>query len=59
LEYIGIEPGRMHFTWISSAEAGKFQTKAKEVAEAVRELGPFDKLVKNIRPELETVDAGQ
>lgn len=49
----------MHFTWISSAEAGKFQTKAKEVAEAVRELGPFDKLVKNIRPELETVDAGQ
>lgn len=49
----------MHFTWISSAEAGKFQTKAKEVVEAVRELGPFNKLVKDIRPKLETVEVGQ
>ena len=24
LEHIGIEPGRLHFSWISSAEATKF-----------------------------------
>jgi F420-non-reducing hydrogenase iron-sulfur subunit len=60
LEYIGIEPGRLHFSWISSAEAGRFQDKAREVAEAVQKLGPIRKLVKDIRPIPETgvLDAG-
>ncbi len=40
LEYMGLEPGRLHFSWISSAEADKFVSTAKKVIEAVRALGP-------------------
>ncbi len=49
LEYIGLEPGRLHFSWISSAEAEKFQRTALEVVEAVRKLGPAKRLIKDIR----------
>jgi coenzyme F420-reducing hydrogenase delta subunit len=49
LEYVGIEPGRLHFSWISSAEATKFQQTAIEVIESVRALGPATRLVKDIR----------
>ena len=51
LEYIGIEPGRVHFSWISSAEATKFQAMAKKVVAEVKELGPATRLVKDIRKE--------
>jgi coenzyme F420-reducing hydrogenase delta subunit len=51
LAYIGIEPGRLHFSWISSAEATKFQATAKNVVEQVKELGPATRLVKDIRKE--------
>ncbi len=51
LEYIGIEPDRVHFTWISSAEAGKFQEKAKEIVEKIKRLGPAKRLIKDIRPK--------
>ncbi|GAB6163049.1 hydrogenase iron-sulfur subunit [Desulfothermus naphthae] len=53
LEYIGIEPERLHFTWISSAEAGKFQEKAKQIVETVKKVGPAmkkNKLIKNLSP---------
>ena len=46
LEHIGIESDRVHFSWISSAEATKFARVAQEVADAVSVLGPNDKLVK-------------
>jgi len=36
----------LHFSWISSSEAGKFATVAKEVIEKVKEAGPIKKLVK-------------
>ena len=49
LDYVGIEPGRLHFSWISSAEATKFQQTAIEVIESVRALGPAQRLVKDIR----------
>lgn len=48
MEYIGLEPGRLQFSWISSAEAGRFQEKAKEVVEKVKALGPAKYLIKNI-----------
>ena len=31
IEYIGIEPGRLHFSWVSSAEATKFQETVLKV----------------------------
>ncbi|MDR0882552.1 MAG: hydrogenase iron-sulfur subunit [Candidatus Adiutrix sp.] len=40
LEAIGLEPGRLNFSWISSAEATKFQEVAKDVVEKVRACGP-------------------
>lgn len=40
IEAIGVEPGRLNFSWISSAEANKFQEVAKEVVEKVRACGP-------------------
>jgi coenzyme F420-reducing hydrogenase delta subunit len=46
LEHIGIEPGRLHFSWISSAEATKFVEVAQTVTEAVKSLGPARHLIK-------------
>ncbi len=37
---MGLEPGRLHFSWISSAESTKFARVAQEVTEAVKALGP-------------------
>ncbi|MBW1995400.1 MAG: hydrogenase iron-sulfur subunit [Deltaproteobacteria bacterium] len=44
--YMGIEPGRLHFSWISSAESTKFIDVAREVTEAVKALGPDHYFVK-------------
>lgn len=46
MEHIGIEPGRLHFSWISSAEATKFAEVAREVSEAVKGLGPARHFIK-------------
>lgn len=46
LEYMGIEPGRLHFSWISSAEATKFVDVVKEVTSSVKALGPARYFVK-------------
>jgi len=46
LEHVGIEPERLHFSWISSSEGGKFAEVATEVIEKVREVGPAKRLVK-------------
>jgi F420-non-reducing hydrogenase iron-sulfur subunit len=41
-----MEPGRLHFSWISSAEATKFVEVATEVIKTVKETGPAGYLVK-------------
>jgi len=46
LEHIGIERERIHFSWISSAEATKFVDVVKEITEKVRALGPNEKFKK-------------
>jgi coenzyme F420-reducing hydrogenase delta subunit len=48
LEHIGVEPGRLHFSWISSAEATKFVQVANEVSQAVNALGPSEYLMKQM-----------
>ena len=48
IEYMGIEAGRLHFSWISSAEAGKFVNLVKEITDQVRELGPATRLIKEL-----------
>ena len=46
LEHMGLEPGRLQFSWISSAEATKFVEMAQGVAKEVNALGPATRLVK-------------
>ena len=45
---MGIESGRLYFSWISSAEAGKFVDLVKEITEQVMQLGPAKKLIKEL-----------
>jgi len=46
LQYAGVEPGRVHFAWVSASEGGKFSQVVKEVTEKVKALGPGRKLMK-------------
>jgi F420-non-reducing hydrogenase iron-sulfur subunit len=40
LEYLGIEVGRVQFSWVSAAEGGKFSQVIEEVTQDIRRLGP-------------------
>lgn len=51
LEHVGIEPGRVQFSWISSSESTKFADVAGRVTESVRALGPARHLLKK-EPEV-------
>lgn len=46
LEYMGLEPGRIHFSWISSAESTKFVKVVDEITAKVKALGPNEHFVK-------------
>jgi len=46
LEHIGIEKGRVQFSWVSAAEANRFAEVISEVTEDVRKLGPAKRMVK-------------
>ena len=46
LETVGIEPGRVNFSWVSAAEGEKFSRIVTEVIEKVKALGPAKRLVK-------------
>jgi coenzyme F420-reducing hydrogenase delta subunit len=46
MEYIGIEPGRLNFSWVSAAEGEKFSRVVDEVVRKVEALGPIKRLVK-------------
>jgi coenzyme F420-reducing hydrogenase delta subunit len=48
LEHIGIEPGRLHFSWVASSESTKFVEVARRVTDQVKALGPAENLVKGI-----------
>ena len=46
LEYVGVEPGRINFSWVSAAEGEKFSKVVTGVVEEVKALGPAKRLVK-------------
>ena len=48
LQYAGIEPERVQFTWVSASEGGRFAAIIVKVVEQVRKLGPNRKLVKTL-----------
>ena len=49
LEYLGIEPGRVQFSWVSASEGSRFAELVAKVVEDVRQLGPAKRLVKEAR----------
>ena len=46
LEYLGIEEGRVQFSWVSAAEGVKFSEVVQGVTDDIRKLGPAKKFVK-------------
>jgi coenzyme F420-reducing hydrogenase delta subunit len=46
MEHMGIEPGRLQFSWVSSAESTKFVKVVNEVTETIRALGPRKQFIK-------------
>jgi coenzyme F420-reducing hydrogenase delta subunit len=44
LEYIGIEPERVQFSWVSASEGGRFAQLVEKVINEVRILGPNNNL---------------
>ena len=46
LEHLGVEPGRIHVSWLGAAEGPKFARTVEEVVQAIRALGPPKALVK-------------
>jgi len=47
LEFAGIDPGRVSFSWVSAAEGERFAEVVREVTEKVKALGPNRKMVKD------------
>lgn len=46
LEFMGIEPERFHFDWISAAEGNKFAEVVEQFTEQVRKVGPLKSVSK-------------
>jgi len=47
-EYVGIEPERIQFSWVSAAEGNRFAALVNKVIADVKQVGPATKLVKTI-----------
>ena len=48
MEYMGIEKGRVQFSWVSASEGGKFSEVMQTLADSVKKLGPAKRLVKQL-----------
>ncbi len=46
LEYLGIEPGRVQFSWVSASEGGRFAELVEKVTADIRKLGPAEEIVR-------------
>lgn len=53
LRYLGLEEGRLHFSWVSAAEGEKFSQVVSKVVEAVKPLGPAKQFVRSEEIPLE------
>jgi coenzyme F420-reducing hydrogenase delta subunit len=47
MEHMGVEPGRLQFSWVSSAEATKFVDVVKNVTDTIKALGPNETYIKS------------
>ena len=46
LEYIGIEPDRLQFSWVSAGEGERFAEVVTKVTNDIKKLGPAKRMVK-------------
>jgi F420-non-reducing hydrogenase iron-sulfur subunit len=46
LEWVGIEPERIHFTWLSASEGAKYAEEVSEFVERVRKLGTHNPMAR-------------
>jgi coenzyme F420-reducing hydrogenase delta subunit len=46
LEFVGVEEGRVQFSWVSASEGVRFAKLIEKVTAQIRTLGPSKKLVK-------------
>jgi coenzyme F420-reducing hydrogenase delta subunit len=43
MDFVGIDPQRVTFSWVSASEGGKWAEVVNSTTEQVRRLGPFEK----------------
>ncbi len=48
LEFIGIEPERVNFSWVSASEGEQFAEIVNEITQKIKALGPATRLVKEL-----------
>ncbi|MFA6133514.1 MAG: hydrogenase iron-sulfur subunit [Phycisphaerae bacterium] len=48
LEYLGLEPGRVQFSWVSASEGGRFADLITKVSDDIRKLGPAKQIKKEL-----------
>jgi F420-non-reducing hydrogenase iron-sulfur subunit len=48
LEFIGIEPERIQFSWVSAGEGERFAQVVTKVTEDLKRVGPATRLVKGV-----------
>lgn len=41
MDFVGVDPGRLTFSWVSASEGNKWQTVVNQTVERVKKLGPF------------------
>ena len=46
LDWMGIEPERIHFTWLSASEGAKYAEEVSEFVEKVRKLGSHNPMAR-------------
>jgi coenzyme F420-reducing hydrogenase delta subunit len=56
VEYVGIEKGRVQFSWVSASEGARFAEVVTQITEDVRRLGPAQRLNINAEPTQPAVD---
>ena len=48
LEYVGIEPERVQFSWVSASEGNRFAELVENIVQDIKSLGAASKIVKGI-----------
>jgi coenzyme F420-reducing hydrogenase delta subunit len=49
LEFIGIEPERVQFSWVSAGEGERFADIISRITRDIKEIGPATRLVKGVK----------